>query len=112
MVAMSYRHIDSDQLRHQYGFKVCRSISYFLLGVGLSRLLAYLAMVPGLHYLTWALWAFWAVLMVPMAMSIVLNIRSDRLWYEGINPSRFVMLCAVAIVALMGLGMELHRIGG
>ena len=109
---MSYRNIDADQLRHQYSFKVCRSISYFLAGVGASRLLAFIALVPGLQYLTWAAWAIWAVLMVPMGLTIWLNIRSDRLWYEGINPSRFVMLCAVAIVALMGMGFEDFRTGG
>lgn len=109
---MSYRHIDSDQLSQRYDFKICRSISYFLLGVGASRLLSYIAFIPGIRWLAIALLMVWCLLFGLMAMSIVLNLQAGRYWYEGINPSRFVLLCCVGIVAVMGLGMELYRMGG
>lgn len=109
---MSYRNIDADRLRQQYGFKVCRTISYFLTGVGLSRLLAYLGMVPSFRWLAIAALMVWFVLFGLMALSIGMNLKAERYWHEGINPSRFVLLCCVGIVAIAGLGLELYRIGG
>lgn len=107
---VDHSHINPDKQYSRFSVKLFRRLSQFLIGVGISRTIAFIGTVPGLHWFTVAVWAAWAVCAIPSTLQVYANLQSGRAWCEGINPGQYLMLWLVAIALLVGVGLEWHRI--
>jgi len=105
-----HSHVSPDRQYSRFNVKVFRRLSQFLIGVGISRAIAFMGTVPGLRWFTVAVWLGWAVCIIPSTFQIYANLQNGKNWCEGLNPSHYVMLWLVAIALLVGTGLEWHRI--
>jgi len=105
-----HSHINPDRQHARFNVRIFRRLSQFLIGVGISRAIAFIGTVPGLHWFTIGIWAAWAVCVIPTSLQVYGNLQRGKSWCEGINPGQYLLLWLVAIALLVGMGLEWHRI--